>query len=116
MDFSSHGLFAFGQALAGGPVLLLSVQGFLHLCVVIQSLSHRVDNVLLQIQRETLLLTCPPPHFPENLRFYPCYLQAGEEVSQLNEERQEDESDEARLRRRFGHFIPVHEGRDGETL
>lgn len=56
---STHSLFTFGHVLAGSPVLLLSVQGFLHLCVVIQSLSHRVDNVLLQIQFETRLLTCP---------------------------------------------------------
>lgn len=55
--------------------------------------------------------------FTENLsRFCTCYLQAGEEISQLDEEGQKDESDEARLRRRFGHLIPVHEGRDGKTL
>lgn len=47
---------------------------------------------------------------------YIFYLQAGEEISQLHEERQQDESDEACLRWRFGHFIPVHEGGDGETL
>lgn len=55
----TRSLFTFGHALAQSPVLLLSVQGFLHLCVVIQSLSHRVDNMLLQIQFETLLLMCP---------------------------------------------------------
>lgn len=43
-------LFTFGRVLARSPGLCFSVQGFLHLCVVIQSLSHRVDNVLLQIQ------------------------------------------------------------------
>lgn len=47
---------------------------------------------------------------------YIFYLQAGEEISQLHEERQQDESDEACLRWRFGHFIPVHEGSDRETL
>lgn len=44
------------------------------------------------------------------------YLQTGKEVGQLDEERQEDKSDEARLRRRFGYFVPVHEGGDWEAL
>lgn len=38
------------------------------------------------------------------------HLQTGEELGQLGEERQEDKSDEAGLRRRFGHFVSVHEG------
>lgn len=44
------------------------------------------------------------------------YLQAGEEVGQLDEERQKDKSDEACLRWRLGHFVPVHEGGDRKTL
>lgn len=44
------------------------------------------------------------------------YLQAGEEVRQLDEQRQQDESDEAGLWRRLGHFVSVHERSDGETL
>lgn len=96
----SHSLLTFG--LAWSPVLLLSVQSFLHLCVVIQSLSHRVDYVLLQIQfkkKKKILLIGPCLVHSLNMsRFYTFYLQAGKEISQLNEERQKDESDEARLR------------------
>lgn len=95
----THSLFTF--RLACSPVLFLSIQSLLHLCVVIQSLSHRVDNVLLQIQLKKIKnLTdgslCSA--FMNMSHFYTFYLQAGEEISQLNEERQKDESDEARLR------------------
>lgn len=45
-----------------------------------------------------------------------CYLQAGEEVGQLNEEGQKDEPDEADLRRRFGYLVSVHEGGHRETF
>lgn len=41
-------LFTLGCVLTDGPVLFLPLQSFLHLCVVIQSFSHWVDNVLLQ--------------------------------------------------------------------
>ena len=37
------------------------------------------------------------------------YLQTGEELGELGEERQEDKSDEVGLRGRFGHFVSVHE-------
>lgn len=50
------------------------------------------------------------------LSFRWTYLQAGEEVRQLDEKRQKDESDESCLRRRLIDFVPVHEGGDGETL
>lgn len=44
------------------------------------------------------------------------YLQAGEEVGQLDEEGQKDESDEADLRRRFSYLVSVHEGGHRETF
>ena len=44
------------------------------------------------------------------------YLQAGEEVGQLDEERQKDKSDEACLRWWLGYFVSIHEGGDWETL
>lgn len=37
------------------------------------------------------------------------YLQTREQLGELGEERQEDESDEVGLRGRFGHFVSVHE-------
>lgn len=37
------------------------------------------------------------------------YLQTGEQLGELGEERQENKPDEVGLRGRFGHFVPVHE-------
>lgn len=37
------------------------------------------------------------------------HLQTGEELGELGEERQQNEPDEVCLRRRFGHFVSVHE-------
>lgn len=37
------------------------------------------------------------------------YLQTGEELGELGEERQEDKPDEVGLRGRFGYFVSVHE-------
>ena len=37
------------------------------------------------------------------------YLQTGEELGELGEERQENKPDEAGLRGRFGHLVAVHE-------
>lgn len=37
------------------------------------------------------------------------YLQTGEQLDELSEEWQEDESDEAGLTGWFGHFVSVHE-------
>lgn len=44
------------------------------------------------------------------------YLQAGEEIGQLDEEGQKDEPDEADLRRRFSYFVSVHEGGHREAF
>lgn len=37
------------------------------------------------------------------------YLQTGEQLGELGEERQENKPDEVGLRGRFGHFVSVHE-------
>ena len=37
------------------------------------------------------------------------YLQTGEQLGELGEERQENKADEVGLRRRFGHFVSIHE-------
>ena len=43
------------------------------------------------------------------------YLQTGEQLGELGEERQQDESDEVGLRRRLGHFVSIHEGSHRKT-
>lgn len=43
-------------------------------------------------------------------------LEAGEEFGELREQRQQNEADEVGLRRGFGHFVSVHEGRHREPL
>lgn len=44
------------------------------------------------------------------------HLQTGEQIGQFNEERKENEADESSLRRRFGHFVSIHERGDRETF
>ncbi len=44
------------------------------------------------------------------------HLQTGEKIGQFNEERKENKADESSLRRRFGHFVSIHERSDRKTL
>lgn len=44
------------------------------------------------------------------------HLQTGEQISQFDEERKENEAYETSLRRRFGHFVSIHERGDRETF
>lgn len=109
----ADGRFLSGPGSALRSVLLLFVQSFLHLGVIVQGFSHRVDDVLLWDRGRQLHVWAG---FLLIISCMAAYLQVGEQVGQLHEQRQKDESDEADLRRRFGHFVSVHKGGDWETL
>lgn len=47
---------------------------------------------------------------------YTLYLQTGEQLGELSEEREEDIGDEVGLGRGLGHLVPVHEGGHWKTL
>ena len=56
------------------------------------------------------------PGLGEALERRGVYLQAGEELGELREERKKHEANEAGLGGGLGDFIPVHEGSHRETL
>lgn len=124
---------AVSRTLCLSPDHFLPLQRLLHLCVVIQSLPYRVDYVLLQNELTSHIFE--PQNIASNLTYSTLLndisqsnflisrnlskrndLQAGEEVGQLDEERQKDKSDEACLRRRLVDFVPIHEGGDWKPL